>query len=241
MNQTEVALRVDRVGRPGAATGPTLVLLPPAAATADDFVREGFLDELVALGIDATVIRAATPLDIYAADRVVALVKAQIATSASSAPAPTWFVGISLGAMTALGCVEANRSEFAGVFAIAPWPGPRTLWSEVPAIGLTAWAARQREARFDDERRVWRWLGEGARGGPHVLIGYGRDDRFVEGQQLLASAVPPSRRVVIDGAHDWPTWKTLWRAFLRRQQRRWRSVAFASERRSARRRSVISG
>jgi len=231
MTQTEVALRVDRVGRPGAATGPTLVLLPPAAATADDFVREGFLDELVALGIDATVIRAATPLDIYAADRVVALVKAQIATSASSAPAPTWFVGISLGAMTALGCVEANRSEFAGVFAIAPWPGPRTLWSEVPAIGLTAWAARQREARFDDERRVWRWLGEGARGGPHVLIGYGRDDRFVEGQQLLASAVPPSRRVVIDGAHDWPTWRALRRAFLRRQQRRWRSVAPALERR----------
>ena len=171
-------MRVERVGRPGAAAAPTLVLLPAAATTADDFVREGFFDELDALGIDATVLSAAAPVDVYAADRVVALVKAQIGTTSGAAPAPIWFVGISLGAMTALACAEAHRARFAGVFAIAPWPGPRGLWSDVPAIGLAAWAARQREARFDDERRVWRWLGEGARGGPQVMIGYGRDDRF---------------------------------------------------------------
>ena len=51
------------------------------------------------------------------------------------------------------------------------------------------------------------------------MIGYGRGDRFAEGQELLASAVPSAHRFVIDGAHDWPTWKALWRAFLRRQQR----------------------
>jgi pimeloyl-ACP methyl ester carboxylesterase len=230
MNDTGFALRVERVGQSDAAA-PTLVLLPAAATTADDFVREGFIDELNALGIDSTVISAAAPVDVYAADRVVAMVQAQIGTTAGAAVAPLWFVGISLGAMTALACAEAHRSAVAGVFAIAPWPGPRGLWSDVPAIGLAAWAARQREARFDDERRVWRWLGEGARGGPHVLIGYGRGDRFAEGQQLLASVVPPARRFVVDGAHDWSTWLALWRAFLGRQQRRWRSGAPAPERR----------
>lgn len=222
MNDTGFALRVERVGRPGAAAAPTLVLLPAAATTADDFVREGFIDELGALGIDTTVLSAAVPVDVYAADRVVALVKAQIGTTGASL-APIWFVGISLGAMTALACAEANRSTVGGVFAIAPWPGPRGLWNDVPAIGLAAWAAREREARFDDERRVWRWLGEGADRGPQVMIGYGRGDRFAEGQELLASAVPPAHRFVIDGAHDWPTWKALWRAFLRRQQR-WHSA-----------------
>ena len=222
MNDAGFALRVERVGRPDAAVAPTLVLLPAAATTADDFVREGFIDELDALGIDATVLSAAVPVDVYAADRVVALVKAQIGTTTGAAPAPIWFVGISLGAMTALACAEAHRGTVAGVFAIAPWPGPRGLWSDVPAIGLATWAVRQREARFDDERRVWRWLGEGARGGPQVMIGYGRGDRFAEGQELLASAVPSAHRFVIDGAHDWPTWKALWRAFLRRQQR-WHS------------------
>ena len=221
MNDTGFALRIERVGRPGAAAAPTLVLLPAAATTADDFVREGFIDELDALGIDGTVLSAAVPVDVYAADRVVALVKAHVGTTIGAAPAPIWFVGISLGAMTALACAEAHRSAVAGVFAIAPWPGPRGLWSDVPAIGLATWAVRQREARFDDERRVWRWLGEGADGGPQVMIGYGRNDRFAEGQELLASAVPSAHRFVIDGGHDWPTWKALWRAFLRRQQRRW--------------------
>ena len=79
-------MRVERVGRPGAAAAPTLVLLPAAATTADDFVREGFIDELDALGIDATVLSAAVPVDVYAADRVVALVKAQIGTTTGAAP-----------------------------------------------------------------------------------------------------------------------------------------------------------
>ena len=72
MNDTGFELRVERVGRPDAAAAPTLVLLPAAATTADDFVREGFVDELDALGIDATVLSATVPVDIYAADRVVA-------------------------------------------------------------------------------------------------------------------------------------------------------------------------
>jgi len=132
--------------------------------------------------------------------------------------------GISLGGMTALACAEAHPELIEGVFAVAPWPGPRPLWSGISAAGgLAAWAACQPETH-NDERRVWRWLGRGPTG-CEVVIGYGRRDRFREGQQQLSAALPPERRLVVDGGHDWPTWRALWEQFLAGYASRWRARA----------------
>jgi pimeloyl-ACP methyl ester carboxylesterase len=226
MNDIErLALRVDRVGPADVDAALTLVLLPAAATTADDFVREGFVDDLNQHGIATTFVRSEVPVDMYAADRIVTLLREHVLHPLRiNATGPVWIVGISLGGMTALACAEAHRDLIDGVFAIAPWPGLRPVWSDVPAAGgIAAWAAQRTNAPFDDERRVWRWLGSDARGRPEIVIGYGRQDRFAEGQQLLSEALPPEQRLLIDGAHDWPTWRTLWRRFLAQHVPRWRS------------------
>ena len=225
MNDTErLAIRVDRLGPPDVEAALTLVLLPAAATTAEDFVREGFVDDLRELAVAVTFVRSEVPVDIYAADRIVTLLKEQVLHPLrTEATGPVWIVGISLGGMTALACAEAHRELVDGVFAIAPWPGLRPLWSDIPdAGGLAAWAAREAETRFDDERRVWRWLGSGAGSRPEIVIGFGRQDRFAEGQQLLSEALPPEQRLLVDGAHDWPTWHALWRRFLVQHASRWR-------------------
>jgi pimeloyl-ACP methyl ester carboxylesterase len=225
MNDTErLAIRVDRLGPPDVEAALTLVLLPAAATTAEDFVREGFVDDLRELAVAVTFVRSEVPVDIYAADRIVTLLKEQVLNPLRmEATGPVWIVGISLGGMTALACAEAHRELVDGVFAIAPWPGLRPLWSDIPvAGGLAAWAAREAETRFDDERRVWRWLGSGAGSRPEIVIGFGRQDRFAEGQQLLSEALPPEQRLLVDGAHDWPTWRALWRRFLVQHASRWR-------------------
>ena len=226
MNETErLAIRVDRVGSAAVGPAPTLVLLPAAASTADDFLREGFFDELNAHGVAATIVRSEVPVDMYAADRIGALLREQVLRPLSAeASGPVWIVGITLGGMTALACAEAHRELIDGVFAIAPWPGFRPVWSDIPAAGgLAAWAARERGVQFDDERRVWRWLGEGPHVRPEIVIGYGRHDRFAEGQQLLSEALPPEHRLLVDGAHDWPTWRALWRLFLADRGPRWKA------------------
>lgn len=225
MNDTErLAIRVDRLGPPDVEAALTLVLLPAAATTAEDFVREGFVDDLRELAVAVTFVRSEVPVDIYAADRIVTLLKEQVLNPLRmEATGPVWIVGISLGGMTALACAEAHRELVDGVFAIAPWPGLRPLWSDIPvAGGLAAWAAREAETRFDDERRVWRWLGSGAGSRPEIVIGFGRQDRFAEGQQLLSEALPPEQRLLVDGAHDWATWRALWRRFLVQHASRWR-------------------
>lgn len=220
-----LAIRVDRVGPAAADAALTLLLLPPAAAAADDFTREGFFDELAAHGIAARVVRSEVPIDMYAADRVVDLLRAQVLRPLN-AGSPVWAVGISLGGMTALACAEAHPDLIDGVFAIAPWPGFRPLWSDVPeAGGIAAWAARHAGAEFEDERRVWRWLGAGAAGGPEVVIGYGTQDRFADGQRLLAGSLPPAQCLCVEGAHDWPTWRALWRRFLAQHAQRWTRAA----------------
>jgi pimeloyl-ACP methyl ester carboxylesterase len=226
MNEAErLAIRVDRVGSADVEPALTLVLLPPAASTADDFLREGFFDELNAHGVAATIVRSEVPFDMYAADCIGALLREQVLHPLrADAGGPVWIVGISLGGMTALACAEAHDDLIDGVFAIAPWPGLRPVWSDIPAAGgLAVWAAREREARFDDERRVWRWLGEGPHLRPEIVIGYGRQDRFAEGQQLLSEALPREQRLLVDGAHDWPTWRALWSLFLAGRGPRWKA------------------
>jgi pimeloyl-ACP methyl ester carboxylesterase len=218
-------MRVDRVGPTNVDTALTLVLLPPAASTADDFVREGFFDDLNAFGIAATIVRSEVPVDMYAADGVLAPLRERVLDPLRSGTSgEVWFVGISLGGMTALACAEAHRDLIDGVVAIAPWPGLRPLWSDVPtAGGIAAWAVQHADSTFDDERRVWRWLGEGVRGGPEVVLAYGKQDRFLEGQQLLSDALPATHRLLLDGAHDWPTWRALWQLFLAQYAPRWKA------------------
>ncbi len=49
-----------------------------------------------------------------------------------------------------------------------------------------------------------------------LAFGYGRDDRFAQGHQLMAQAFDARRVDVIDGKHDWATWRTLWNNFIER-------------------------
>jgi len=220
-------LRIERVGPAGVDAALTLVLLPAAATSADDFVREGFIDDLNAEGIAANFVRSEVPVDMYAAERIVTLLHEHVLHPQHvEAAGRIWVVGISLGGMTALACAEAHSDLIEGVFAIAPWPGLRPVWSDVPAAGgIAAWAKLHTHVIFDDERRVWRWLGTAGENGPDIVIGYGRQDRFAEGQQLLSAALPPERRLVVEGAHDWATWRILWRRFLALQAPRWAASA----------------
>jgi len=80
MNDPErLAIRVDRVGGPANIDAAlTLVLLPPAASTAEDFLREGFVEDLNAYGIAATIVRSEIPVDMYAADSMVALLRERV-------------------------------------------------------------------------------------------------------------------------------------------------------------------
>jgi len=67
-----------------------------------------------------------SPVDMYAADRVVSLLRERVLHPLRAGTSGrVWLVGISLGGMTALACAEAHRDLVDGRVAIAPWPGLR--------------------------------------------------------------------------------------------------------------------
>jgi pimeloyl-ACP methyl ester carboxylesterase len=205
-----------RTARVGDASAPTLVLLPAAATRGEDFVREGFVDDFAAAGFDGTVLILDSPLDFFADELL-----AEFERTVLRVRPKVWVAGCSLGGMGALAVAEAYRNRVARVVAIAPWPGLRPVWSEVPAAGgVAAWATHQASTPFTDERRVWRWLGQGAPG-VDVTVALADGDRFAEGQALLVAALRPEQVLHTGGAHDWSAWRTLWRAALSQRTPRW--------------------
>ena len=63
---------------------------------------------------------------------------------------------------------------------------------------------------------LWHWIKTTVGDHPDKMIylGYGTDDFYRQGSQLLAEVLPPDRVYAIPGGHDYPTFKALWKVFL---------------------------
>lgn len=205
---------IDSIVRPARCATPPLriLMLPGAYSRAEDFVREGFLDALATRGIDAEVMLIDAHVGYYGDESIVARI-ARDFLGEDDAP-PTWLVGISLGGFGALAVAAEHPGRVAGVLAISPYPGTRETQREIlGAGGLVEWAKRAPAVIDDGEHRLWRWLA-GSPPTPPLYAGLADADRFIEGQRLLTSTLPPAHVDTVAGGHDWPAWRELWTRFL---------------------------
>jgi hypothetical protein len=128
---------------------------------------------------------------------------------------------VSMGGMGTLLYSRGHEAQVTGMLALAPYLGERELIDEISAQGgLARWRGpRKVDVMNEDnyQREIWRWLQALTRGqepGPNLYIGFGRTDKLVRADYLLAAALPKDHTDVIDGAHDWKTWKALLGKFL---------------------------
>lgn len=204
---------------PGRWAAPTLlVMLPGAYSPPEEFVEHGMVSALRQTGVAVDVLIAGTELAHYADGSVVQRLHDDVFEPARQRGVQSlWLLGISLGGLVAMACAAALPGRVAGIVALAPYLGRRTLLAEIDrAGGAAAWAA-QRSPQPDDlpEHAVWAWLGRG-QGAPLLHLGYGLDDRFADGHQRLAGLLPAQRVITTPGGHDWPVWHTLWQQWLAR-------------------------
>lgn len=192
-----------------------MVWLPGAFHSPEDFVQAGF---------DAAVARRRLELDLQFADLCLDHVgdRSAIARLADEIVRPAraagcravWLGGISLGGSFVLDYAASAAGPWDGLCVLAPYPGNRLLIGEIArAGGLGAWQPGPL-AESDEERRIWRFIQMAGAGPPPLHLGYGREDRFAQGLDLMAQALPPAVVQVIDGGHDWSTWSRLWEGFL---------------------------
>jgi pimeloyl-ACP methyl ester carboxylesterase len=204
---------------------PTLaILLPGALQQPEHFADAGFIDVLRRreLPLDLALI---DPGSHYVGDAIddtflQRLHDAVIRPARLEGYRRLWLGGISIGGFMALAYAERYPGLIDGLCLLAPYPGNRILTAEIKAAGgLHRWHPAHIPDN-DVERRVWTWLKAG-RPQPAVAgtyFGYGCEDRFAAGQQLMAQAFEERCMDIITGGHDWPVWRQLWENFLDRAE-----------------------
>jgi pimeloyl-ACP methyl ester carboxylesterase len=191
-----------------------LVLLPPAKATIDDLLTQGFVAAVRERNLPVDITLAEVGYEQVMAKTVAADLRAHVIEPAQKEGCHSiWLAGISLGAFNALHYAAAFGKDLAGLKLIAPYPGTADILNEIRAAGgPAAWAATP-SASKEDERAWWHWLSRTEPACP-VYLGVASEDRFIKGQSMLASLIPTQRIQYTEGDHSWPVWLRLWQHWL---------------------------
>ena len=192
-----------------------MVWLPGAFHAPEDFVHAGFDTAVARRGLEIDLQFADLALD-HLGDRsaIERLARDIVRPARTAGCSAVWLGGISLGGSFVLDYAATDAGPWDGLCLLAPYPGNRLLIGEIALAGcLAAWQPGPL-AESDEERRIWRFIQARGAGRPPLYLGYGRDDRFAQGLDLMTQALPPATVQVIEGGHDWSTWSALWERFL---------------------------
>jgi pimeloyl-ACP methyl ester carboxylesterase len=198
--------------RPAAAR---ILLLPGANERGDGFARAGFHDAVRVRGLAIELECCELEFD-HVTDRSMLdrLRSGPVAAARAAGYEAVWLAGVSMGGFMALCYAEQYPNEVNGVCLIAPYLGTRIISREIGLAGGVAGWSPGEIAVEDEDRRIWRFIKSRSGMQPALYLGYGRDDRFADSQQLLAVVLPPEWVDVVSGAHSWPVWRQIWNHFL---------------------------
>jgi pimeloyl-ACP methyl ester carboxylesterase len=199
-----------------------VVFLPGVGDRADDFADHGFVAEVKKRGLAVDVVAADATIGYYARGTFPErLARDVVGPARARGYEQVWLIGVSMGGLGTIWYSRVHTADVTGVLALAPYLGEKELIDEIQAQGgLARWRGPPRvDAMNEDnyQREIWRWLQAVTRGrepGPTIYLGYGRADDLARADGLLAAALPRAHTYVIDGEHDWTTWKILLGKFL---------------------------
>ena len=213
LRSTPAPIPTIELARATAGSECSVVLLPGRGGHPDDFVEAGFADLMAARGIEAEVIGVDAHLGYYARRTVLERLEEDV--MAPRQGRRLYLVGVSMGGLGALLYQQHHPGRVAGIVLLAPFLGSDAVTREVErGGGLRAWRPERPVEPDDYQRQLWLWLREDPLREVPVFLGWGRDDAFHEANSLLAATLPPGRVAVVDGGHDWQTWREIWARML---------------------------
>lgn len=190
-----------------------MVVLPGALMTPEQMVQAGMFDAVrqrrLALDVTALNLHALEGCNRSALE----ILAQEVLAPARAKYQKVWLGGISRGGQLALSCLAEQAGVIDGMCLLAPYPGSRLTTNAIQrAGGLDEWWPTD-EQLLDPEFRLWQWLRNPSVNVP-IFVGFGTQDRFSDGMQLLAGRLPKATCRTFPGGHDWPVWQALWGQFL---------------------------
>jgi pimeloyl-ACP methyl ester carboxylesterase len=210
-----------RYGCSGSGAGRELfVLLPGITDIMQDYEAHGFVETAQESHPTIDLVLVDAHYGYYADCSILERLRQDIIAPARACGyEQIWIGGISMGGIGALLYAREFPADVSGVLALAPFLGEPKLVAEITAAGgLRSW--RSDSGTSDYPRQLWQWLKLYERPTatlPALYLGYGDLDKFAPAHQLLAEILPTERVLVIEGRHDWKTWRKLWALFLARK------------------------
>jgi Serine aminopeptidase, S33 len=206
---------------PGGVASLRIVLIPGANQGPEDIQTAGFLAAVHERRLNIDIVLVAPQLAHVTDRSALARLHSEVVLPARlSGCVAIWFAGISMGGFLALLYAADHPTELDGICLLAPYLGNRMINTEISRFqSLANWNAGMADIQDElaEERRVWRYIANHTPYPPPVrYLGFGRNDRFVTAQRLLASQLPREAVDVIDGGHDGSVWRHLWDRFLDR-------------------------
>jgi len=213
-----IPTRADRLSTGETAADTLVVFLPGRGGSMNDFEQQGFIEIMRAAGVRVDTVAVDAHLGYYFNRTVTERLQADVILPArAKGYRRIVLVGVSLGGVGAL-LHERDYPGFVdGIVVLAPYLGRKgKLFDQIRAAGgPVAWAAGRDLKAGEVEEQLWTFLGQRVQTLPPTWLFYGRNDDLASGHQLFASLLPPLRVKSTEGAHDWPTWRTLWTAACR--------------------------
>lgn len=199
-----------------------IVFLPGMGDDAEEFERQGFVAEVKKNDLSVDMVAANATLGYYARGTFPErLATDVIGPARARGYEQLWLVGMSMGGLGTVYYARSHAADVTGVLALAPYLGERELIDEIRGQGgLATWQGPPKVDVMNEDnyqRELWRWLQAVTRRqepGPNIYLGYGRADKLARQDELLAAALPEGHTYLVDGAHDWETWKVVLGEFL---------------------------
>jgi pimeloyl-ACP methyl ester carboxylesterase len=182
------------------------------------FEEEGLVADVWARGLPFNMVAPNAHFGYYGDRNLIARLKEDVIDPARARGCEKiWLVGVSMGGLGALLYLMERPQDIAGVYLISPFLGTQSFLAEIEAAGgVRQWDPESYKTEEDWQRMLWHWMKTTIADHPDkiVYLGYGTDDPYKSGPQLLAPLLPPDRVYAIDGGHDYRTLKALWKIFL---------------------------
>lgn len=191
-----------------------IVFLPGLGDTAEHFVESGFFKAVRERSLPWDMVSVDAHLGYYTQGIVAERLDADVIQPAlDHGYANIWLVGVSMGGLGAMLYAQNYPGKITGIVAIAPYLGGDAIIKDIRhAGGLRRWAGDERDER-SYETRLWQWLKayiDMPEQRPPLYLLYGDHDKLSNSHTLLAGVLPAEKVHVIEGRHEWTTWKKLW-------------------------------